>query len=234
MKKRLNRLKFAVITVYFLILLLLIVGILLSPNPRYSFWSLATAFWVIPGCMLPYGAYVYLFRILIGAEKTKNEPEKSEFIKGEPEKTECLKKRFNWIKPIVIIIYLLILLLLIVGILLSPNPRYSFWSLATAFWVIPGCMLPYAAYIFLLRATLPPTKEHAVVLLKTSEDDELFQDGYSITTKEPVIVFRLDSGRQMKSRVSHRLYEALRVGDTGTLILKKNKKDTYFIDFVRD
>ena len=95
-------------------------------------------------------------------------------------------------------------------------------------------MLPTAAYIFLLRATLPPTKEHAVVLLKTSEDDEYFQNGYSITTKEPVIVFQLDSGRQMKSRVSHRLYEALRVGDTGTLILKTNKKGTYFIDFVRD
>ena len=48
MKKRLNRLKFAVITVYFLILLLLIVGILLSPNPRYSFWSLATLVFFCP------------------------------------------------------------------------------------------------------------------------------------------------------------------------------------------
>ena len=155
-------------------------------------------------------------------------------MKNESEKTEFLKKRFNWLKTIVIIIYFLILLLLIVGILLSPNPRYSFWSLATVFWVISGCVLPYAAYIFLLRATLPPTKEHAVVLLKTSEDDELFQDGYSITTKEPVIVFQLDSGRQMKSCVSHKLYKALRVGDAGTLLLKKNKKGTYFIDFVRD
>ena len=59
MKKRLNRLKFAVITVYLLILLLLIVGILLSPNPKYSLWSAAAVFWVVPGCMLPYAAYVY-------------------------------------------------------------------------------------------------------------------------------------------------------------------------------
>lgn len=155
-------------------------------------------------------------------------------MKNESEKSECLKKRFNWLKPTVIIVYLFILLLLIIAILLSPNPRYSFWSLAAIFWVIPGVMLPYAAYIFLLRAMLPSTKEHALVLLKASEDDELFDNGYTITTKEPVIVFRLDRGVQMRSRVSYKLYDSLRVGDTGTLIYKRKKKDTFFIDFVRD
>ena len=148
-----------------------------------------------------------------------------------PERT---KKRINWLGFIVISVYILVLILLIFAVFSAPNPRYSFWSFAAVIWVIPGCVLPYATYLFILRAVLSPTKERAIVLSKTSEDDERWNDGYTVTVKVPILVFQLDSGAQLTSRVSHKLYNSLQCGDTGILIYKKRKSEIFFIDFMRD
>lgn len=87
---------------------------------------------------------------------------------------EHMKKRFNWLGLLSIIVYTIVLVLLFIAMLSSPYPMDSEWWLLFCVWIIPGFTLPLAGWIFAERHSLHAIKEDAVVVYRAFELERRF------------------------------------------------------------
>ena len=146
-----------------------------------------------------------------------------------------MKKRFNWLGLLIIVIYAGVFVFCIVKAIIGDPDT---WVSIALFWGVLGGLLAYFGWSYSQQHSLKETKEHAVLISRTTKTEQHWRNGHSVTDSIPVLVFALQDGRHMafesKSRLALKLYNVLRCGDSGTLTFKKGKKHIYFIDFVRD
>lgn len=112
------------------------------------------------------------------------------------------------------------------------------WISIATVWGILGAMLSYLGWGYAQRHVLKETKEHAVIILRTTKTERHWRNGHPVTDYIFVLIFEFQVDKQLtiesQNRMFSKLYNALRCGDSGTLIYKKGKRNIYFIDFVRD
>lgn len=101
-----------------------------------------------------------------------------------------------------------------------------------------GCCVGGANSIYSSLHVVPTycliKKAMCIVLLKSTQEEERWNDGYMISCKNPVLVFEFDNGVRKTLRVPHKVYKSVQCGEAGTLFYKEEKKYTFFIDFIYD
>lgn len=156
-------------------------------------------------------------------------------MKNKFEKSESIKKKFNLLGWLSIIVYIIIFFLLCVLMLSSSSPLDSVWWLLFCAWIIPGFLLPFMAWIYTERHSLHEIKEDAVVVYRAFEMERRWMSGgYFHQVQVPVLVFELvQSKNQLKFKRLFKHFNFLRVGDAGTIIYKKKNDKYFFVNFIR-
>lgn len=145
-----------------------------------------------------------------------------------------MKKRFNWLELILISSYVVIFVFIVIACALDHEPMNSPWLYGAIIWGVALAVLIPFTHLYTLRYLLPIKKSHVIVLLKTTQEEERWNDGYMISCKNPVLVFEFDNGVRKTLRVPHKVYKSVQCGEAGTLFYKEEKKYTFFIDFIYD
>ncbi len=142
-----------------------------------------------------------------------------------------MKKKFNLLGWIFVLIYILIVILIIfLGKILSqPIKDYLYFGvfvfLICFIWLIP------LTYLNTLRFILPLKKGHSVVLSKPIQYQKWWMNTYSTYIPILFVNFLLDDGTRKSCRMTAKKYRLLSSGDRGNLYYKEQGRRTFFIDF---
>ena len=149
-----------------------------------------------------------------------------------------MKKRFNWLGWIIVILYVMMIFCLGILTIFFYNKDYIelvYFSFGiTIVAIIIGLAILPGLYNLALGKLLPVQKSIATVVNKQITASHSYsQDGGTTTTYHHFITFYLSDGEILELFVKKKKYYIIFVGEQGLLSYKREGKHKYFIDFER-
>ena len=148
-------------------------------------------------------------------------------------------KQFNWLGWLIVIVYTTIFVTLCclgtcfarVELVFGRNISYS---IAALMLIAGSAMLPIW-YDWALGKLLPSQKTMATVILKDNSVSRVYDaEGPTRAFIKHFVTFEIPGGNRLVFKVQTYTFNAILVGESGTLTYKMQGKHTYFIAFVAD